>query len=229
MPRNPVLKKRMKVHILQHTDETSSGLTMDWLSSRKIDWKQTRFFLNESLPQTEDFDFLVVCGGAMGAYEEDKFPWLKQEKAFIKKSIEQGKSVVGLCLGSQLIANALGAEVKKHSDWEIGWHDVEIKNFGALTAFQYHQDTFQLPARAERIATNAFCTNQGFKIGERILGVQFHPEATREWIAHCANDNELPTTGNVQTTEEILSRISNMTRQQEWFFNQLDEIKKKTI
>jgi GMP synthase-like glutamine amidotransferase len=81
----------MKVHILQHTDETSSGLTMDWLKSRDLDWNQTRFFLNESLPAIEAFDMLVVCGGAMGAYDENKFPWLREEKAFIKKCVEQNK------------------------------------------------------------------------------------------------------------------------------------------
>jgi GMP synthase-like glutamine amidotransferase len=121
------------------------------------------------------------------------------------------------------------SKINKHSAWEIGWHDVEIKNFGSLTAFQYHQDTFQLPPRAERIATNRFCENQGYKIGERILGVQFHPEATAEWIAYCANDPELPTTGNVQSTEEMLSQLAKVTTQRDWYFNQLDEIKSKTI
>ncbi len=212
----------MKVHILQHTDETDSGLTMDWLNSRNLEWTQTRFFLDETLPRIEDVDFLVVCGGAMGAYEDDRFLWMKQEKAFIKKCAELDKSVVGLCLGAQLIASSLGAAVKKHTNWEIGWHDVEIKNFGRLTAFQYHQDTFALPPRADRIATNTFCENQGFVIGEKILGVQFHPEATAEWITYCANDPELPITGNVQTTEEMINQISNVEKQRDWFFKQLD-------
>jgi GMP synthase-like glutamine amidotransferase len=218
----------MKVHILQHTNETTSGLTIDWLKSRNIEWKQTRFYLDEELPRTEDVDFLVICGGAMGAYDEAKHPWLTSEKAFIKKCVDQEKTIVGLCLGSQLIANSLGAKVKKHSGWEIGWHEVEIKNFGSLTTFQYHQDTFQLPSRAVRIATNAFCENQGFMIGEKIIGVQFHPEATEEWIAYCADDPELPTSGNVQTTKEMLSKLSNVAKQREWYFSELDRLAKLT-
>lgn len=222
----------MKVHILQHTDETTPGLTLDWLRERKQSFGLTRFFLGESLPKIDDFDFLVICGGGMGAYEEKKYEWLKAEKELIKNSIENEKVVVGLCLGAQLIASSLGAEVKKHEGWEIGWHDVEIKNSvnaqtEKLKVFQYHQDTFSLPPRAELFATNEFCKNQGFTIGEKVIGVQFHPEASAEWVKELAEDPDFPSGEMVQRPIEMISDTRFMPQQKQWYFDQLDRLAEK--
>jgi GMP synthase-like glutamine amidotransferase len=214
----------MKVQILQHTKETTPGLTIDWLKSRKLPWAQTCFHLGDSVPSINDFDLLIVCGGGMGAYEDKAYPWMQKEKDLIRKSIEIGKSVVGLCLGSQLIASSLGAEVKKHVGWEVGWHDVEIKDFGKLKAFQFHQDTFDVPAQAELFATNSFCKNQGFKIGKNVFGVQFHPEATAKWIKELAKDPDFPVGDHVQPARKMLADANYISSQQNWFFAELDRL-----
>ncbi|WP_199320302.1 type 1 glutamine amidotransferase [Leptolyngbya sp. FACHB-261] len=86
----------------------------------------TRFYSNESLPSAKDIDWLIVMGGPMNVYEDDKYPWLAEEKRFIEQAIKQDKTVVGIYLGSQLIANVLGAKVYQGQHKEIGWFPIEM-------------------------------------------------------------------------------------------------------
>jgi GMP synthase (glutamine-hydrolysing) len=150
-----------------------------------------------------DFDWLVVMGGPMNIYEEGRYPWLAEEKAFIARAIENQKVVLGICLGAQLIADGLGARISSNQNKEIGWYPVyrtspraQFPQLAAmeeeLEALHWHADTFDLPAGAVHLARSEGCENQAFVYDHRVVGLQFHLEMTREGLQallqHCAGD-----------------------------------------
>ncbi len=137
-------------------------------------------------------DLLLVMGGLIGVYQADDFPFLNDEIEIIKKRIAKDKPTLGICLGSQLIAAALGAEVHKgiHGP-EKGWHDIMINEEGLKTSlrhfscehtkmFQWHQDTFSFPHGATLLASSETYKHQAFQYGKNIWALQFHPEVTPE-------------------------------------------------
>ena len=137
----------------------------------------------------ESFDWLLVMGGAMNADEEARYPWLAGEKRAIERAIAARKRVIGICLGSQLIARVLGAKVTRNRDTEIGWFPIERAEGAEASAvgralparaevFHWHGDTFALPAGAVQLARSAACEQQGFVYDDRVLALQFHPEMT---------------------------------------------------
>ncbi len=115
----------MRVHFLQHVKFENPGLILDWAKKRKHKISITEFYKNGKLPESTDYDALFVMGGPMGVYDDGKYPWLAGEKRFIEKAIQSNKSVTGICLGAQLIADVLGARVYKNDHREIGWFDIE--------------------------------------------------------------------------------------------------------
>ena len=133
---------------------------------------------------------LVIMGGPMGTYEEDTYPWLKDEKLFVRKAIHSDKAVLGICLGSQIIANALGAAVYPNKEKEIGWLPISFIDkasqdlFGSETVspivFQWHGDTFDLPENATLLASSDLYPNQAFTLGKNILALQFHVEVAAD-------------------------------------------------
>lgn len=178
----------MRVHCILHEPNVGMGSVEPWVAGRCHELARTRVYEGEELPGPESFDWLVVPGGTMGAYEEKKYPWLVEEKKLLKEAISGGKIVLGLCLGAQLIAEVTGGTVGKNRHKEIGWFPVSMTEhahssrvFKALPAqimaFQWHQDTFSLPPGARSLASSAACPNQAFEIGNAV-GVQFHPEST---------------------------------------------------
>ena len=131
-------------------------------------------------------DLLVVLGGPIGAYEEDRYPFLRSELDLIAARLKSGKPILGICLGAQLMALALGAAVKPGPAKEIGWgpltltdagRESPLGHFGAAPVLHWHGDMFELPAGAERLASTEACPNQAFSLGPSVLGCQFHPEA----------------------------------------------------
>ena len=115
----------MKVHYLQHVFFEGLGYIENWLTKNNHTISSTRFYEHGyRLPEAENIDVLIVMGGPMGVYDEDRFPWLKEEKTFIRNCIQSGKKVLGICLGAQLIADCLGAKVDKAAHKEIGWFPV---------------------------------------------------------------------------------------------------------
>lgn len=207
----------MHAHILQHTSETPPGTVLDWFQKRKIPFTVTRFFAGDLLPDPTEVGWLVICGGGMGVHDETRYPWLRDEKRFIFSVIERGSTVLGLCLGAQLIAEVSGAKVARHSHWEVGWHPVRFDDGAELTAFQFHQDTFAIPAGAKRFGSSEACENQGFWRGERVLGLQFHPEAAEDWIRQCARQKEFPSGPFVQTPDQLIAGMNNLPPQTAWF------------
>jgi GMP synthase-like glutamine amidotransferase len=153
----------------------------------------------------------------MGANDDAIYSWLPAEKALIQRAITSGKVVLGICLGAQLIANVLGAKVYKNAHREIGWFDIHrsvdacTNPFGELLppqleVFHWHGDTFDLPARAIRLASSTACVNQAFAVENKVLGLQFHLELTRDSAAalidHCAD--ELTPGPYIQDGEKML-------------------------
>ncbi|MGF1586458.1 MAG: type 1 glutamine amidotransferase [Bacteroidales bacterium] len=208
--------RRMRAHYLQHVPFEGPGSIEPWLEANGYELTYTRFFELTDLPNTREIDFLVIMGGPMSVNDEDKFPWIVLEKQFIREIIGFGKPVLGICLGAQMIASAMGARVFPNHIKEIGWfpiHSVEsgdssLFNFPpSETVFHWHGETFDLPPGSILLAKSEGCENQAFQLGKSVIGLQFHLETTPEsaWqiVSHCRE--ELIPSIYIQTEEEIMS------------------------
>ncbi|MGA2507078.1 MAG: type 1 glutamine amidotransferase [Chitinispirillaceae bacterium] len=189
----------MQVHYLQHEPFEDPGTILEWAAERGNPVSATMLYKGETLPSLGLFDTLVIMGGGMSVYEEDKYPWLAAEKRFIRRTIESGKAVLGICLGAQLIASALGARVYRHTHKEIGWFPVTLTPEGIKSelfkgwparfpALQWHGDTFDIPANAIKTASSEGCANQAFVFGLRTLALQFHIESTAQSVERLLTD-----------------------------------------
>lgn len=206
----------MRAHYFQHVPFEGPGSIEPALSAAGYTLGHTRFFETACLPDPKAIDLLVVMGGPMSVNDEREFPWLIAEKQFIRAIIEAGKPVLGICLGAQLIASAMGAPVYKNKEKEIGWFPVvgipvagnETFNFPAqLEVFHWHGETFDLPPGAARLARSAGCENQAFQLGARVIGLQFHLEMNPELLSAMIEGgrDELVASRYVQTEVEILT------------------------
>lgn len=207
----------MRAHYLQHVPFEGLGSIEPWLLARGCEITATRFYEDSGgLPRLEEIDLLVVMGGPMSVNDEAAWPWLVREKAFVREAIAAGKPVLGICLGAQMIASALGAKVYPNSEKEIGWFPIEavpgevadLFHFPSQAAvFHWHGETFDLPEGAVRLARSTGCENQAFQLGPRAIGLQFHlettPQSAREIVSHCRA--ELVPARYVQPEAEILA------------------------
>ena len=208
----------MKLHSLQHVPFEGLGTIASWARVRGHQLSVTQLYEDALLPSVDSFDGLIVMGGPMGVDDERKHPWLVEEKRFIERAIVTGKTVLGVCLGAQLVACVLGAQVYRNADKEIGWFPVQLSDAAThssffsklpsrLEVFHWHGDTFDLPAGAVHIARSHACQNQAFVLDERVVGLQFHlemtPHTAEELIRHCRH--ELVPARFIQTAEEMLA------------------------
>ena len=204
----------MRAHYLQHVPFEGLGSIESWLRSARYEITRTPFFESTDLPAARKVDFVIVMGGPMSVNDDTRHPWLVDEKRFIRDCIQTGKPVLGVCLGAQLIASAMDAEVSPNPAKEIGWFPVEAaasdNEFGlpsSMTVLHWHGETFDLPDGARLLARSEACENQAFQFGDRVLGLQFHlettPDAARQLVEHCRG--ELMPSKYVQSEEEILA------------------------
>ncbi|MEW6264016.1 MAG: type 1 glutamine amidotransferase [Thermodesulfobacteriota bacterium] len=215
----------MRLHLLEHEPaETGPDNVTTWARSRGHELEQTDVHAGAGLPCPDDFDWLVVLGGSMHAWEEDKFPWLAREKCFIARTVEAGRIVLGLCFGAQLLAQVLGGRVFPNSEPEIGWHEVELTEAGResflfqglpdrFTTFHWHGDHFSLPEGALTLASSPATPHQAFILPDRpMVGVQFHPEYTRAMIAYYArvHGREWTPARYVTGGEETIARTATL-------------------
>ncbi len=209
----------MRIHYLQHVPFEGPANIAGWADRKGHSLSGTHLYNGEAAPAADQFDWLIIMGGPMNIYEEDKYPWLADEKKFIREAIDKDKAVLGICLGAQLITDVLGGRVTQNPEREIGWLPVTFhaealksplfKGFPENPyVFQWHGDTFStLGAGASCIAGSEACGHQAFIYKELVIGFQFHLESSEESIAslmsHCAN--EMTGGRYVQTEKQIRS------------------------
>jgi GMP synthase-like glutamine amidotransferase len=226
----------MHIHCLQHVSFENPGTILEWITENNHTISYTCFFEdNPILPNIDSFDALLILGGYMNVNEEEKFSWLKPEKAFIKQVTESKKKIFGICLGSQLLANVLGAKVVKGSQKEIGFFPIEFsKKESSLfnhfeketTVFHWHGDTFEIPENATLIASSEAFKNQGFMVRNQILAFQFHIEMDEETIENLMKNEpeELAEIGNYIQNEAIIrNHFQNLNQTKINFFKLLDQ------
>jgi GMP synthase-like glutamine amidotransferase len=196
---------RSRLLVVQHVDCEHPGTLTPVFEEEQIEVTACNLGGGDDLPDHEPYDALLVLGGPMGAYEEDVYPWLPGELAAIRAAVLSGKPFLGVCLGAQLLARALGAEAYPASTAEVGVDHVTLTSAAVtdplltslpnpLPCFQWHGDTFDLPDGAVLLATSAACRNQAFRWGEHAYGLQFHLEVTVAMVsawaalpAYCAS------------------------------------------
>lgn len=242
----------MRIHCLQHVSHEGPGTITEWASLHGDPISFTYLFDPEyRFPEMEDFDFLLVMGGFMNVDEESRFAWLRAEKDFILRAFEQEKKILGICLGSQLLAAALGSRVYKSNEKEIGFYPLHF-NTNALAhplfnhfsetypVFHWHGDSFELPGDSILMASTAGCLNQAFlvevesSIGTkekeekqyRAIGLQFHLEMNEESLEAMvtADKKELEEGGRkVQGEEEIRKGYKWLSQNRQDLFVLLDK------
>lgn len=184
----------MRIRCLQHVPFEGPARIGDWARKRGHEITVARLFAGEPAPPPEAYDWLVVLGGPMGACDEAIHPWMGPELRSLREGIDAGRTVIGVCLGAQLIARALGGVVSRGPAPEIGWWPVEeteaaastpLAGFldGQSTVMQWHGDTFTIPDGAVHLARSPAVENQAFLWGGRVLALQFHLETTPDAAA----------------------------------------------
>lgn len=224
----------MRLRIFQHVPFEGPAAIAEWADSKGHHIEYTKFYENDPLPASADVDMLVVMGGPMGVNDTGQYPWLRNEIAFITDAVESGKPVLGVCLGSQLLAASLGAKVYPHSEKEIGWFPVTFKAEWApetLIVCHWHGDTFDLPEGATLLAQSILTKNQAFQYGANAIGLQFHLEMTpasiEGMIEACGHDLE---SGDwVQNEEELLDGITHLEHTKPVLFRLLDTLAQNEV
>jgi len=204
----------MRIGVLQHAAFEGPGEIGAWAVDRGHSLAVAHLYKGDALPALNSFDLLLVMGGEMNIYQYRDWPWLKPESAFIRSALDSGKRAVGICLGAQFIADALGAQVVQNAEIELGWMPITwTQEAGAAfphllpqaTVLHWHGDTFGLPLGATRLAASAGCAEQGYLIPDKCLGLQFHLEVNAELTKEFAQgQTEWPKGRYVQTPETVL-------------------------
>lgn len=177
-----------KVLVVQHDPRDVAGRLGTVLTARGIAQEVLSPHAGDALPTTlEGVSGLVVLGGPMSVHRHEEWPFLADEMRLLRQAVAEETPVLGICLGAQLLAAALGAAVRRNDSPEIGWHPLTLLPGAAadplfaglpetFSVFQWHNDTFALPAGAVQLASSARCAQQGFRYGDSAWGLQFHLE-----------------------------------------------------
>ncbi|MCU0579175.1 MAG: type 1 glutamine amidotransferase [Desulfobacterota bacterium] len=190
----------MRIHLIEHDSLDFQTNVDHWATQRGHALSRTEVFRGEPFPDPDTYDWLMVMGGSQHAWEEPLHPWLAAEKDGLGRALDRGKVILGICFGAQLLAEALGGQVFPHREREIGWHSVSQTAAGRLSelfrgvpsdflTFHWHSDHYDLPGGAVPLASSACSENQAFTHpAYPLLGLQFHPEYTREMVGHFARE-----------------------------------------
>jgi len=182
------------VWVIQHIHCETLGTIAEALDGGGISIQSVRVFAGEQVPKEMGAAAgLIIMGGPVGVYEQDRYPFLRDEICLIERALNEEKPVLGICLGSQLLASVLGGEVTKGKKKEIGWHTVTLSEAAAVdplwkgvessfTAYHWHGDVFELPRGAEPLASSALTPCQAFRYGDCAYGFLFHMEVTEKII-----------------------------------------------
>ena len=219
----------MRMHVIQHVGYEGPGLIAQWARERGLELTASEAQTAE-YPAVEDVDFLVVMGGPMAADDIDGNPWLRDERRFIAEAIASGKLVLGVCLGSQILASVIGGAVRRNEHREIGWYLVEFTPAGreerlfaswpdTVVVGQWHGDTFDLPVGIDPALSSEACRNQAFVFDGRVVGIQFHLEWTMaditQLISECGSElgeGDMWVMSRSEITDEAPERIEACRR-----------------
>jgi GMP synthase (glutamine-hydrolysing) len=183
-----------KVLAIQHVRCETLGTIADALGAAGIPFEVIRTFEGQPVPNSlKGRNGLIIMGGPMGVYEQDQFPFLRQEIRLIEEALRKDIPLLGICLGSQLLATALGAPVTKGKSKEIGWHPISLTQAAmrdplwselgpSFVAYHWHGDVFELPSGAVSLASSEMTPHQAFRYGRSAYGVLFHMEVTERII-----------------------------------------------
>jgi GMP synthase-like glutamine amidotransferase len=225
----------MKIACLMHVPFEGPGAILEWVSAKGHHLDYTRFYCGDKLPDVSTPDMLIIMGGTMDVFDFHIHPWMEEEIEWVRIFIRSGKPVLGICLGAQIIASALGAEVYPGPHREIGWHNLQflpsLGDYKICTdlpvtrkVFHWHGDTFHIPEGATRIAgSNAF-PNQGFIYNNHVVALQFHLEVTPELIQELVENcrDELVVGPHTQSEKIILSEQNQFGPNQQVLYQFLD-------
>ena len=225
----------MHLHYLQHVAFEDAANIAAWAKERGHRLTHTRLDLGQPLPEPDAIDWLVVMGGPMNVDEHDLYPWLAGEKEFIRRAIDRGIRVLGVCLGGQLISTVLGGRVTRNRQKEIGWFPVTLTEAAAASpifcrlprqapAFHWHGDTFSIPPGAVHLARSEGCDHQAFQYGRRVVALQFHwdysPASVETMIRHCGD--ELLAAAGIQSAETMLAGAERFLETKALLYEMLD-------
>jgi len=222
-----------KIYVLQHHPVENLGNIADALEGAALAWQYVR--VNEGQPVPADMKGaggLIVLGGPMGVYQTERYPWLRDEMRLIEAAMAQNLPVLGVCLGAQILAAALGAKVERNPNGkEIGWHEIRLSDSAkddrllrgtpsAMTPFHWHGDIFELPPGAVSLASSEKTPCQAFRHGDKAYGFQFHFEVTREGVAAMADAfakelvrENIPEDRMIAQVAEFLPSLENISEQ----------------
>jgi GMP synthase-like glutamine amidotransferase len=212
------MSSKKKIECFMHVSFEGPGTILNWVGEKGYKLHYTRFYEGDKLPDQLDADMLIIMGGPMNVFDFHIHPWMEDEIEWVCNFIKTGKPVLGICLGAQIIASALGEEVYPGPHKEIGWHNLQFlpslgdyKIFTDLPAsrkvFHWHGDTFHIPEEATRIASSLAFPNQGFIYGNHVVALQFHLEATPESVMQLVDNcrDELVEGPHIQSETDILA------------------------
>lgn len=226
------------LYCIEHVSFEGPGTLKEWCAERNIKLKRIRLWAGDPLPRVEDVKKLVVMGGPMSIYDELDYEWLADEKEFIKSVCQKWEpKVLGICLGAQIIADALGALVYPNEETEIGFFPItnaENGNDGPLeplaegqVVLHWHGDKFEIPSGSTWLKQSEACPNQAFWWDERVLGLQFHLETDEACLNNLLDTGEAQEKAGmkwVQSEEEIEQSLNYLPDIKEAYFKVLDKM-----
>ena len=228
----------MAVLIVKNITIEGPGTIEDFLKKKKIPFKIIELSTGETLPSLKNFDTLIVLGGPLGVYEREENPQLMSGSRVIREALNRNMKVLGICLGAQMLAHCLGADVYPGPMKEIGWFHIELTGDGLrdtlmrglakhprvgdfwrrFKVFHWHSDTFDLPLGAVQLAKSRLYKNQAFRYGNKVYGFQFHIEVTKDMVSEWMH--EQPQAENIMKETEHMHKdlIGRATNFYKMFF-----------
>lgn len=204
----------MRILVIKHVDREGLGLWEEFCREAGVALDVVALHRGDPLPPPERYEGVISLGGPMNVYREGAYPFLKVEDYFIRRTLSEDVPFLGICLGGQLLAKAMGGLVMQNAGKEIGWHPITLTPMAqrdplfaglseSFTVFQWHADTFHPPVGGVRLASSRACRNQAFRFGGNAYALQFHPEVTPPMIEEWAREYRADL-GDLANAERIL-------------------------